>query len=398
MFKPFELERYFAKHEFSARYLLCTSDCESMSIRELLSLEPEAEEGLHSTWLGYTESRGNPMLRKEIAALYDSVDEDEVLVHAGAEEAILNLFTALVRQGQTVIVNSPCYQSLSEVPRALGARVLPWHLRPTEGRWFLDPDELAELLAIHEGGGTGAPPIVVMNMPHNPTGAILTRGEFDRVVSLCENRGAILVCDEVYRFLETDPRDRLPAVCDVYENGISLSVLSKAWGLAGLRIGWLAAQRRDILDLTAQVKDYNSICASAPSETLAGIALRHSDEIIARNWDICANNLAAFSRFFADREDMFEWIPPRGGSVAFPRLRIGGGSGWWVNAERKWTGKDSGLSAAALAERLLEELGILILPGICYDYDPAYFRIGLGRKQAGEALTILDQWLDAQGL
>lgn len=398
MFRPFELERYFAKHEFSARYLLCTSDCESMSVRELLSMEPETEEGLLSTWLGYTESRGNPKLRKEIAALYDSVDEDEVLVHSGAEEAILNLFTALVLPGQTVIVNTPCYQSLSEVPRALGARVVPWHLRPAEGRWFLDPDELAELLAIHEGGGTGTVPIVVMNMPHNPTGALLTRGEFDRVVSLCESRGAILVCDEVYRFLETDPRDRLPAVCDAYENGVSLSVLSKAWGLAGLRIGWLAAKRRDILDLAAQVKDYNSICASAPSETLAGVALRHSGEIIARGRDICAKNLAAFSRFFAGREDMFEWIPPRGGSVAFPRLRMGGGSGKWVNAERKWTGKDSGLSAAVFAERLLEERGILILPGICYDYDPAHFRIGLGRRQVPDTLALLDEWLAAQGL
>jgi aspartate/methionine/tyrosine aminotransferase len=395
MFKPFALERYFAAHEFSATYLLCTSDCESMTVDELLAYEPEAGKRLLSTWLGYTESRGNPLLRKEIAGCYKHMGESDILVHAGAEEAILNLFIALAKPACPVIVNTPCYQSLSEIPRALGAKVIPWQMRPVGGHWFLDPDELAGLLSTHSGKGvkTDAPPLVVLNMPHNPTGALLARDEFNRIVSLCRAHGAILLCDEVYRFLELDPLERLPAACDIYENGVSLSVLSKAWGLAGLRIGWIASRRCDILDAVAQVKDYNSICSSAPSEILAGIALRHTDLITGRNRTICIENLRLFTQFFKKWEDLFEWIPPKGGSVAFPRLKSGAKTGKWIA-----TAANSGPDAGILAEKLLEERGVLLLPGKCYSWDPAHFRIGLGRKQVATALLLFDEWLDRQGL
>lgn len=393
MFAPFELERYFAEHEFSARRLLCTSDCESMPVKALLALEPDAEERLLSTWLGYTESRGSPSLRGDIASLYPSLGADDILVHSGAEEAILNFFLAMARPDRPVIVAMPCYQSLAEVPRALGARVVPWRLRPEGGRWILDPDELAGLLSANAGRGSGAkdPPIVAINVPHNPTGALPSRGEFERILSICRIYGAVLLSDEVYRCLETDPGDRLPAACEVYENAVSLSVLSKAWGLAGLRIGWLASGRGDILDSVATMKDYNSICASAPSETLAGIALRHADELAARNRAICSGNLERFSRFFDKWSDFFEWIPPRGSSVAFPRLKKSA-------ATKRWSAEDGGgPDAGILASELLAERGVLLLPGSAYAYDPAHFRIGLGRRQAAEAIAIFDDWLGARG-
>jgi aspartate/methionine/tyrosine aminotransferase len=403
---PFKLERYFAAHEFSAKHLLCTSDCESVSISELLALEPGAEGELLGSRLGYTETRGAPALREAIAALYEGLPSEGVFVHAGAEEGILNLCLSLLEAGDHVVVNSPCYASLSSIPRAIGCAVSPWSLREVPGpaespcdsahralpqsaesrsdsarraparRWALDPDELARLLQAKTK-------LVVINMPHNPTGALMRPEEFEATIELCRKAGAILLVDEVYRHLERDPSRRLPAVCDAYENGVSLNVLSKSAGLAGLRIGWLATRRADILDRVAAMKDYNSICASGPSEVLAGVALRHFEKIVARNRALCAANLALLEDFFSRRPDFAAWTEPEGGSIAFPRLSL---ASPWKNAEGR-------PDASLLAEALLAEAGVLILPGATYDYDPAYFRIGYGRASMPAALEALDTWL-----
>lgn len=389
-FKPFALERFFAEHEFSARYLLCSSDCESFPVRELLAMERDSIDGLLDLRLGYTETRGAPELRMAIAAQYGGLGVGEVFVHAGAEEAILNLFLAELSPGDTVIVNFPCYQSLAEIPRALGCRVIPWELRRIsdggKARWALDPDELPRLAGepSQAGGGSAggpgfvAPRMIVLNAPHNPTGALPTREEFEAVVAYARRWGAVLLVDEVYRRLERDPARRLPAACEAYENGVSLDVLSKHAGLAGLRIGWLASRRRDILDRVAQVKDYNSICSSAPSELLAGIAVRNLERIAARNRGIAAKNLALLDAFFKERPGFASWTPPEGSSIGFPRLNCGA-------------------DAEALAVKLVREAGVLLLPGAYYAYDPAHFRVGYGRANMPEALARLGRWLDEGG-
>ena len=201
--------------------------------------------------LGYTETRGAPSLREALAGQYRDLSPDAFFVHSGAEEAILNLCLATLDPGDRVIVNVPCYQSLAEIPRALGCEVVPWKLRGTTSRtgsprWFLDPSELDALC------GNGAL-MIVLNAPHNPTGALPTRDEFDAIVAYARSSGAILLVDEVYRRLERNEADRLPSVCEAYENGVALDVLSKHAGLAGLRIGWLASRRIDILDAVAEI-------------------------------------------------------------------------------------------------------------------------------------------------
>ncbi len=367
-FKPFALERFFAEHEFSAQYLLCSSDCESFPIRELLAMEDNAVDRGLDLRLGYTETRGAPTLRMAIADQYAGIGANDVFVHAGAEEAILNFCLATLSAGDRVVVNEPCYQSLAEIPRALGCELRPWKLRDDGKRWRLDPDELPGL-----SGGKAR--LIVMNAPHNPTGALPTRGEFEAIVNYARKTGAVLFVDEVYRRLEREPSRRLPAVCEAYENGVSLDVLSKHAGLAGLRIGWLASKRRDLLDAVAQVKDYNSICSSAPSEFLAEIALHNLDRIVGRNRSIVARNLALFERFLAERPDFASWTPPEGGSIGFPRLA-------------------DGSDAEELAVRLVRETGVLILPGAYYGYDPSCFRVGYGRANMPEALDRLSSWLD----
>lgn len=453
MFQPFRLERYFAQHEFSAKHLLCTSDCESMTIDELLEIgepaeaaseaaykvaskaaskvaferesapEPEpavpaapapaqaalvsarekSSASLGKTWLGYTESRGAPALRAAIAALYRNLDMEDVLVHSGAEEAILNTFLAMVGKDALVIVNTPCYQSLMEIPAGLGAKVIPWQIRCEGEAWRLDTDALDRLLASARRGPDSPAPLVVLNMPHNPTGALISAEEFDSIIQVCRRHGAILFMDEVYRLLEYDEKDRLPAVCEVYENGISLSVLSKAWGLAGLRIGWLATRRRDILDKVAAIKDYNSICASAPSEQLALLAIGNTEKIVGRNRAICAENRALFSQFFKAHEELFSWIPPRAGSVAFPSLKAapkkaGGLSDLSAGASADLSAALAGHDAELFSRILLAETGVLLLPGVHYAFDKAFFRIGLGRRSVPVSLAIFDAWLRGRGL
>lgn len=371
-FRPFRLERFFAQWEFSAKWLLCSSDCESVSVSDLQAMDPGLGERMAHLRLGYTETRGAPSLREAIAALYPGASPDEILVHAGAEEGILNLCLAVLSPGDRVVVNVPCYQSLAEIPRALGCEVLPWEWRVEGGRWRLNPADLDR--AIRSGK---EPRLIVLNAPHNPTGGLLTRDEFDAVVTSARRCGALLLIDEVYRRLENDRGRRLPSVRDAYENGIALDVLSKHAGLAGLRIGWLTSRRRDILDAVAQVKDYNSICSSGPSEVLAETAVRNLESLTERNRGIVASNLAVLDRFFAERTDFASWTRPEGSSVAFPRM----------------TGAED---AEEVALRLVREAGVLLLPGKYYDYDPRYFRIGYGRANMPEALRRLENWLDGK--
>jgi aspartate/methionine/tyrosine aminotransferase len=370
-FKPFELERFFAEHEFSARHLLSSSDCETISTRELLALEPGSEEGYLSLRLGYTEARGDPRLRALLAGLYGGLPPESLIVHAGAEEAILDFYLATLSPGDHVVVNFPCYQSLSEIPRALGCAVDPWPLVEAGGRWAFDLDALASLLRPRTR-------MVVLNAPHNPTGALPTAEEFRGIVALCRKAGAILFSDEVYRGLERESARLLPAACDAYEDGVSLGVLSKSAGLPGLRIGWLATRRADLLAAVAEAKDYASICSSAPSEYLASIAVRNLGALVAGSRAIIASNLALIEGFFARRPGFASWTPPEGGSIGLPRLGLG-----FTDAEE-------------LAKALVAEAGVMILPGGRYGYDRATFRLGFGRASMPEALGALESWLDGR--
>lgn len=372
-FRPFAVERYFARYEFDAPHLLSSSDCETMSTRELLALEPGSLDAFLDLRLGYTETRGDPRLRVELARLYGGLDGDSILVHSGAEEAILDFYLATLSPGDHVIVNSPCYQSLSEVPRALGCAVDPWPLREEAGRWSFDVAALARLLEPRTK-------LVVLNAPHNPTGALPTREEFDAIVALCARSGALLLSDEVYRGLERDPNRLLPPACEIYQDAVSLGVLSKCCGLAGLRIGWLATKRADILDAVAAAKDYGSICSSGPSEFLAGVAARNYRSLVDRSRAVIARNLSFLEGFFERRKDFASWTPPEGGSTGFPRLA----------ADLVASTGD----AESLSRRLAAEAGVMILPGSTYASDPARFRLGFGRASLPAALSALELWLE----
>jgi aspartate/methionine/tyrosine aminotransferase len=367
---PFELERYFAVHEFTAKRLLCVSDCQPLTVAELLSLADGAAEQFAALPLGYADSRGGPDLRRAAATLYASQTPDNLLVHVGAEEAIFSFFATLVTPGDRVIVQTPCYRSLHDVPAALGARVVEWPGRQEDG-WIPDLDFLKKALSERTRA-------VVVNFPHNPTGALPDADTFLEIARLCDAAGAVLFSDEVYRFLEYDPADRLPAACDISDSAVSLGVMSKSFGLAGLRVGWVATKNAPLLAGMARVKDYTTICGSPATEFLAALAIDRREAVLARTRKITLENLALARDFMSRRADRFAWAEPKAGPIAFPRLTDGG-------------------DAAAFAERLLAATGALLLPGRVYGPYRSHFRLGYGRAGFAEGLAVLDAFLDGQG-
>jgi aspartate/methionine/tyrosine aminotransferase len=364
----FDLERFFARHEFAVRHLLCASDVEGWRMDELLALPDDETRALwDGLTLGYTEAPGHPLLRAEIAGLYDTISPDEVLTFSGAEEAIYVAANVLLKPGDHAIVTWPAYQSLHEVARATGADVTLHELHASEG-WAIDVERLRSEV-------TPRTRLIVVNAPHNPTGMLPDEATYREVAAIAAEGGATLFSDEVYRFLEVDPASRLPAGADVGRHGVSLGVMSKSFAMAGLRIGWLATHDRALLERAAAYKDYLTICSSAPSEILALIALRARDEVIARSRAITAQNLGLLDGFFERQAAHMTWVRPRGGSIGFP----------WLHA---------GIPIDGFAQNLLDAEGVLLAPGSLFGHPGNHFRLGFGRAGFADGLGRFEGYVE----
>ncbi|PYT78025.1 MAG: aminotransferase [Acidobacteria bacterium] len=365
--QPFRIEQYFGKYEFTAKYLLSSSDAESRTVQELLDLEPGSHERLLKHWCGYTESPGAPALREVISGMYRGVRPEDVLVMAATEEGIFVLYHALLSPGDHVIVETPCYESALEVARSTGARVSEWP-RSEENGWAHDLAALEKLIQPNTK-------IIYVNTPHNPTGLVMPASVFEQVRSLAASRGVIFFCDEVYRELEHDPADRLPAACEVYERAVSLGSMSKTYGLRGLRLGWLVSKDADILRRCLELKYYTTICTSAPSEFLSALALRHRQVLVERNREIVLRNLPLLDSFFERRSDLFEWVKPNASPIGFVRYK----------PQR---------DVLSFCEDVVGNAGVLLLPGTVYD-QPRHIRFGYGRRNMPEALAQFSAYLSA---
>lgn len=365
---PFKLEDYFVKWEFNAPYLLCSSDNETLSMKELLSFADQESLDLWDNLdLGYTPLPGHPLLRQEISKLYTKVKSEGIGTFAGAEEAIYAIMNVLIQKGDHVIVLSPCYQSLSTLPKELGAEVSPLPIRENIEGWQFDVQDLFKLMRTNTR-------LIVINFPHNPTSAHIDQSTLEKIIYCAKLSNAYLLSDEVYRFSEHQPGSSLPSAADLYEKAISIGVMSKTFGLAGLRIGWLATQDHEILKRCLDFKCYLSLCNSVPSEILAIMALRAKERIIERNLNIIRTNLDLLDTFFQKHRALFSWKRPRAGSTAFVKLL-------------------ASTSVEDFVEDLISKEGVMLLPGSVYDFPGNYFRIGFGRKNLPEALNRLERYL-----
>ncbi|MEM9329748.1 MAG: pyridoxal phosphate-dependent aminotransferase [Pseudomonadota bacterium] len=364
----FKLETHFSKWEFKSRYHMTASDAESISMRELLSLAtPREREEFEDLWLGYTETFGAPDLREAIASTFQNQTSDSILCFAGASEGIFTANSVLLSKDSHAIIVTPNYQSHETLPEAIcEASGVP--LDPNDN-WSLDIDRIAKEIRPNTR-------LVTINFPHNPTGAILPRDRYEALITLCRKHGIYILHDEIFNGLGPANATHLPFIADIYERGLSLNVMSKAYGLPGLRIGWIACQDKQILSKMERLKHYLSICNSGPSERLAKIALNNQAKLLARNCAIVDQNLPLWDAFFARHPDLFDWQRPDGSCMAFPRYK---GSDGVENFTRD----------------LVEKSGVLLLPSSIYastltETPKDRFRLGFGRTGLAEGIAALE--------
>lgn len=369
--RNFELEVFFSKWEFKAKYHLTASDMESMSMKELLAMASDEDRAaFDNLWLGYTETYGLPALRKEIASTYDNLKDQDILCFSGAEEGIYTAMKSMLTPDDHAIVIVPNYQAAETIPLSI-CDVTGIALQE-DNDWALDIEAISGALRPNTN-------IISINFPNNPTGKIISHDEIDALVSLAREFEIYIFSDEVYRGIELDESKRIAQIADIYEKGISLNVMSKAYGLPGLRLGWIGCQDHEILQNMERYKHFLTICNSAPSEILALIALRSRDKILKKNIKILSDNAIMLDKFFSEFPDLFEWKRPDGGAVAYPKY-LGEGT------------------ANQFCEDLLEETGILILPPRIYNSEllstpQDHFRIGFGRSGMDEMLDVFYHYL-----
>jgi len=370
----FKLEVYFAKWEFKSKYHMTASDAQSMNLRDLLALAtPEEREEFEGMWLGYTQTYGAQDVREVIASMYSQRKANDLLCFAGASEGIYVANRVLLDSDSHAIAITPNYQSHESLPGAIcetsGVSL------DADDNWSLDIDRLAAAIRPNTK-------LLTINFPHNPTGKILERDRFDAMIELCRRHGIYILSDEIFNGLGRTGTKHLPFIADVYERGLSLNVTSKAYGLPGLRVGWIACQDHALLDKMERYKHYTSICNSGPSERLTKIAMAHRQEILARNCKIIDDNLEKLNPFFEKHSDRFEWQVSDGSCMAFPR----------------YLGKEG---VEEFCRRLVEESGVFLLPGSIYQSElestpTDRFRIGFGRSHLSEGLAVLDEHIQTK--
>jgi aspartate/methionine/tyrosine aminotransferase len=357
--EPFQLERWMTTYEMQVTWDIAESGIFPMSVRELLDLLPPAERDaelarLLDLRLGYSEACGSAELRELLAATYEETSPDQVLVTTGAIEANFLLFNELLAAGDRVVIVDPAYQQLQSVPRAIGCDVALWRLRPENGFRF----DLGELRSLATPGTR----MIVINTPHNPTGALLSQVELQEIYDLADELGAWVVSDEAYRWLDLPGNPPLaPPARNLGPRAISVGTLSKPFGLPGLRIGWIAAP-----DAVARrcwgLRDYVSLSPGKMNDALAVLAVRHREQIASRTRAIVSENLPVAERWFANHADLVSWTPPRGGLLALMKYELD-------------------MPSLELANRLAEEYSVMLAPGSAFGYE-GYLRIGIGPSPA----------------
>jgi aspartate/methionine/tyrosine aminotransferase len=356
---PFLLERWMTRHETRVRYDIAESGILPLSTQDLLAFEPADRragvlEQLLRLPLGYSEACGTEALRSMVAATYARGDAESILVTTGAIEANFLLFNVLLDAGDHVIAPFPAYQQLYTVPQAIGCDVSLWRVGP-ETNYRYDVDALERLLRPDTK-------VIIVNTPHNPTGAMLAPEDAARVYGLAESVGATVIGDEAYRWLAVpDGAPFADPFFDFGARGVSVGTLSKPFGLPGLRIGWIAGPP-DLIRRCWSFRDYVTLSPGKLNDALARLALTHRDKIVARNRGIIEANLATAHRWMADRSSFLAWTPPRGGLLALIKY-------------------DLPIDSLPLADLLATEYSVMLAPGSAFGYEH-HLRLGIGQDPA----------------
>jgi aspartate/methionine/tyrosine aminotransferase len=360
--KPSKLEKYLSTYAFKAQELLCLSDCDPRPISQFWS------EDLLDLPLGYSDPQGIFQFREDIAKTnFKNLKAADISVTNGGEEAIFLSFISLLKTGDEVIVQRPHYASLEAIPRSLGCEIKCWEARSTETGWIFDLDDLKKQFSEKTK-------LLVINFPHNPTGAHINNNELKSLKPMVEARNIYVLSDEVYRGLEYNKEDTLPSFADIYEKAISIGSLSKTLGTPGLRTGWLATQDINFLEKVASSKAYTSISPPQLNQILGQRVLAQREKILIENTLCIQKNLKILDSFAQDFSDCFQINLPQAGPVLFPKIKFGA-------------------SASQFCKNLFSKTGVLLLPSTEMDYGSHHLRMGLGRSNFPRALEKLSQFM-----
>ncbi len=363
--KPFKLERYFAKYEFNTKYLLSSSDCDGYSMDYVLqNADEEEKEMWNSITLGYTDSQGALSLRKAIAKQYQSITPEEVFVLSPGEANFILMNVAL-KPGDHVVCMAPMYQSLYQVCMSIGCEI-SWWKPEDEQSWNFNPSQLKSLIKENTK-------MIIVNFPHNPTGFLPTRNQLDEIIEIARAKDILIFSDEMYHQLVHEPALQVPSICDLYENSIALWGMAKSFGMAGLRLGWVATKNHQLLQKMMEFKDYLSICTNPMSEILSLIALNHKEKFIQPNIEKIIRNKAIFEEFVKNTDGLLQFSAPIAGSTAFVK----------INAP----------NALDYSEMLVKKTGIMLVPSEMFEYGSQHLRIGFGRENMPEVLDVWGEFL-----
>ncbi len=344
---PAYLEDWLRDNYFTAGVDIGSSGVQNYSFAELLALIGLTHEELDPVMFDDGRSLGTPGLRQAIATRWGDGDPRQVMVTHGASEAMFLVMQTLLQLGDEVVVLDPCYYPLTEIAAALGCVLKVWPLR-FEHQFTPDLTVLKGLLSPQTR-------MVIVNFPHNPTGASLTAEQQSELLALVTEAGAYLVWDQTFAEL-TYGHAPLPNPHLQYERAITLGTLSKAYGLAGLRVGWCFAPP-DILDQCAHLRDYTTVFLSPLIELIGQRAVEHADRLLAKRSTQARANLQILLEWAVAHADLVDWVSPQGGVTAFPRFHA-------ID------------NTDALCRHLLAD-GVLLVPGSCFHH-ARHVRIGFG--------------------
>lgn len=362
----FKLERYFAQHEFTAKYLMSSSDCDGYDLKYVLEGASIEELQLwEDLKLGYTESEGHALLREAILKHYKLETINHVVV-ASPGELNFCAMNVLLEPDDHVITVAPSYQSLYEIVQSVKCELSLWKVNSED--WSFDVGELEDLIKENTK-------LIILNFPHNPTGSYLTIDQLNQIISIARKHNLYIFSDEMYHKLVLGDTIELPPICDLYEKGISLWGMSKTFGLAGLRLGWLVSQDLTLLSRVIAFKDYLSICNSAPSEILSIMALNSIDRFIIPNINKIQKNISLFENFAREHDQIGKFVVPKAGSTAFVPLQIN-------------------LSSQDFSDQLVSDTGIMTVPAEMFEHKGKFIRVGFGRKNFPEILDRLHDYFN----
>ncbi len=368
---PFAVEIWMNAWETKCEFNLAETCVESLTIAQLLALTGQNETDLSALLemkMTYGEIRGSDRLRAAIAALYENRKPDDVIVTHGTIGANMLVHRTLVSRGDHVVAVVPTYQQHYSIPASIGAQVSHLQLRADQG-YLPDLDALRAMV-------TPQTRLIALTNPNNPTGALMDRAMLNQVVEIARAADAWILCDEVYRGIDQVGDGTTAAIADIYEKGISTAGMSKAFSLAGLRLGWIAGPQ-ELIEAVSHHRDYDTISVGMIDDHFATLALENADRVLGRSRRITRENLALLADWVAS-EPRIEWVPPQSGTVTLLRY-------------------DMDVPSEELCVQLLKETGVLFTPGSAFDMEGT-LRIGFGNPTADlkQGLARVSTFLAAQ--